>query len=263
MNVNALQAGQIFAFPLNIASYFGACRIVRLDRGGGVLAALSWLGETRPTLEQVHECALAYDNHGPFEGNPMLYWGAQAPPSGFEYIGLSTPGSVELELTTCHCKGRVCLCKRRQGGWKACRASLVRYWQWKLDRESYEEQRAAIRQEFARISAQQQRAPAPRSLAEFRQMTLFAGWEGYLAPYLIETCRRILHETVDQLAGLSQAENDARLAIMQACIEQFNALNAQHTFIETLEREDICEVFGHLARLLGLDADLADRWREW
>lgn len=36
MNVNALQAGQVFAFPLNWDAYWGACRIVRIDKGEAV-----------------------------------------------------------------------------------------------------------------------------------------------------------------------------------------------------------------------------------
>lgn len=263
MNVNALQAGQVFAFPLNWDAYWGACRIVRIDKGAAVLATLEWIGTARPTLEQVSDCPLVYDNHGPFEGDPAIFWGAQTPPPDFEYVGLSAPSHTELALTTCHCQGRVCLCKRRQGGWKACRANLVRYWQWKIDREGYETARAVVRQELERVNAQQSSQPEPLTLADFRRTTLFAGWEGYREKSLIEASRRIFGATVDKLAGLEPGQVDARLNVMQACIEQFNDLDSEHAFIETIEREEICEAFAQLARIVGLEEDLADRWREW
>lgn len=263
MNVNELQAGQVFAFPLNWDEYWGACRVVRMDKSGAVLAALEWIGKARPTLAQVSDCPLVHDNHGPFEGDPAIFWGAQTPPSDFEYVGLSAPSHTELDLTTCHCQRRVCLCKRRQGGWKSCRVNLVRYWRWNIDRESYERECAAVRRELERIKAQRSSAPEPLTLAEFRRVTLFAGWEGYRDMPLIEASRRIFGETVDKLAALKGGLEDAKLKIMKACIEQFNDLDSQCAFIETIEREEICEAFAQLARIVGLEEDLADRWREW
>lgn len=120
-----------------------------------------------------------------------------------------------------------------------------------------------MRQELERINAQRSSVPETLTLAEFRQMTLFAGWEGYRDMLLIEASRRIFGETVDKLAGLERGQEDIKLNIMQACIEQFNDLDSQHAFIETIEREEICEAFAQLARIVGLSEDLADRWREW
>ncbi len=55
------------------------------------------------------------------------------------------------------------------------------------------------------------------------------------------------------------------MAILQDCIESFNELDAEMRFIETIEREDICEEFEaivHACRL-GNYEDLASRWRDW
>ena len=55
------------------------------------------------------------------------------------------------------------------------------------------------------------------------------------------------------------------MAVLQECIEAFNALDAELHFIETGEREDICEEFEAIVHACGLGGheDLADRWREW
>jgi hypothetical protein len=48
-------------------------------------------------------------------------------------------------------------------------------------------------------------------------------------------------------------------------MEAFNKLDAQMEFIETEEREDICEEFQAVASACGLGpkARLADKWRKW
>ncbi len=54
------------------------------------------------------------------------------------------------------------------------------------------------------------------------------------------------------------------MAILKQCIESFNNLDAEMDFIETVEREDICEEFEAIVHACGLGAytDLADRWRD-
>lgn len=262
-----LREGQVFAFPLGSQGHFGVCRVVRLHQGEAVLAALDWFGSTRPSLEMVSDRPLVYDNHGPFGGEAAIYWGAKEPPPDFECIGSSEPSREEIDLTTCRCEGRVCLCKRRQGGWKACRASLYRYWRWQEDQAGYEAEREQMRQELARVreetEAMQQVEKKRMTLEQFRDTKLFEGWEGYRAPKIIEASRRVFRETAERLMGFERWEGDEAAEVMRWCIEQFNELDSEHHFIETLEREEICEAFEQLAELVGLEENLADRWREW
>jgi hypothetical protein len=72
--------------------------------------------------------------------------------------------------------------------------------------------------------------------------------------------------TVEKLIQLGpRASERERMAILQQCIESFNELDAEMQFIETDEREDICEEFETIVHACGLGTheDLADRWRDW
>jgi len=72
--------------------------------------------------------------------------------------------------------------------------------------------------------------------------------------------------TVEALVELGpRASESNRMAILQRCIESFNILDAKMHFIETVEREDICEEFEAIVHACGLGAhkDLVDRWRDW
>jgi hypothetical protein len=72
--------------------------------------------------------------------------------------------------------------------------------------------------------------------------------------------------TVRLLVDLGEsASEEERKAILRACIESFNELDAKLGFIETVEREDICEEFEAVVHACGLGRyeNLADEWREW
>ncbi len=61
------------------------------------------------------------------------------------------------------------------------------------------------------------------------------------------------------------APTQEKRAVLQRCIESFNALDAEHHFIETVEREQIIEELTRLRYAVGLGEreDLADEWRDW
>jgi hypothetical protein len=61
-----------------------------------------------------------------------------------------------------------------------------------------------------------------------------------------------------------RASEKERMAVLQQCIESFNELDAEMQFIETVEREDICEEFEAIVHACGMGhhKDLADRWRD-
>lgn len=108
------------------------------------------------------------------------------------------------------------------------------------------------------------------NLADLRTRKAFESWEGYVDPGIIEECRKVYEETIDSLLGLGEdAPAEERLRILERYVERFNELDKAHDhFIMTIEREDICECFGQIADIVGLDGitecdDLPNVARDW
>lgn len=82
----------------------------------------------------------------------------------------------------------------------------------------------------------------------------------------IRASRDLMAATVRRLVDLGESTGEEdRKAVLRACIESFNELDAKLRFIETVARADICEEFEAIVHASGLGRyeDLADEWREW
>jgi len=83
----------------------------------------------------------------------------------------------------------------------------------------------------------------------------------------LRATRQIFRDTIDAIiASGPEAPEATVLATLRGCIVSLNALDVQHGgFIETLEREDLCEAFKEIVHASGLGhhENLADEWREW
>ncbi|MFP4346375.1 MAG: hypothetical protein ACLFU8_16940 [Anaerolineales bacterium] len=272
-----LKAGQLFGFalytlkpPYEPSGYFGVCQVIRVQDDGAVLAGLKWSGDRMPELEQAATSRVLRLTQGPSRGHPAIYWRAGDPPEGFEYLGLSAPSAEGIALTTCNCTGRYCRCRRLTGGWNACRASLQREWRWRRDPQGYEADFEWLRnlsKKSREKRAQERKEELARAtLQDFREETLFPGWEEHLAPTIVEAGREIFRKSVDKLETLGPtAAASEKIEVLRWATEEFNRLNVNHDlFIETGEREAICGYVEKLARAAGIEEpDLADRWREW
>lgn len=143
-------------------------------------------------------------------------------------------------------------------------------WRWDHERDSVladdnAERLASVEQR--RGAEQQRKQYLDRvTLNDLLNHRFFAKWDGYPSSRGIHASRRIMEQTVRELLnlGTDPSERD-RMAVLQRCIESFNELDAQLHFIETVEREDICEEFEALVHACGLGRyqHLADEWRDW
>jgi hypothetical protein len=88
------------------------------------------------------------------------------------------------------------------------------------------------------------------SLENLRARKPFSSWEGHVNPKALDKSRRIYKSTVSKIVqiGLGKSRG-AYLPVLNRYIEEFNRIDNKFEFIETIEREDICE---HLAQILGL-----------
>ena len=99
--------------------------------------------------------------------------------------------------------------------------------------------------------------------------------ESYMQQYNKENCQRIEKIFEDLVQNLSKlGENAPKIdkeGLIKSCVLTLNKLNDEFegSFIETTEREDLCELIEKIAVAVGLDpmeyedADITYEWREW
>jgi len=106
----------------------------------------------------------------------------------------------------------------------------------------------------------------PDSLKDFRGLQAFADWEESHPARVAQAALKILHETADALLRLgAEASGPAGVKVLKQYIERFNELNDKECFIDTIDREDICEYLYRLAELSGLEehAESVEELRDW
>jgi hypothetical protein len=105
-------------------------------------------------------------------------------------------------------------------------------------------------------------ARTPITLATVDVTTLFESWRVKVSADELAAARRIVDALVIALRAAKTTEAARRAIVRCVC-----ALNAADTFIETVEREDLCLLLGDLGRAAGVPGDdvdeLVDRERDW
>jgi hypothetical protein len=155
-------------------------------------------------------------------------------------------------------------------GWASMALQPLLQWRWDNDRAAVLEE---DKENNAKAVALREKAAAERraylagvTLTDLLTHEFFPGWEDYPPAEAARASRDLMTTTVRHLISLGEsASEEERRAVLRWCIESFNELDARLVFIETVEREDICEEFEAIVHACGLGpyADLADEWREW
>jgi len=106
------------------------------------------------------------------------------------------------------------------------------------------------------------------TLEQLQANTPFSSWAGHVDPKAIEASRHIYKRTIDMLVRIGTGKpKDSYLPVLNKYIEDFNALDDQYEFIETVEREDICECLAEVLDILKLpdinDCDDLPAVRNW
>jgi hypothetical protein len=95
--------------------------------------------------------------------------------------------------------------------------------------------------------------PAPMTLEQLQARIPFSSWVGHVSPKALEESRLIYKETLSKLiltgAGRS---TDSYIPALNKYIEEFNRIDEKYEFIETVEREDICESLEEILDVLQL-----------
>ncbi len=84
----------------------------------------------------------------------------------------------------------------------------------------------------------------------------FTDWEGFVASEKIVRCRAILREAALRLLQHPQATPSERVAILYSAVHQLNA--ADDGFINTIERDEICDQIAEIGKAASLSATEID-----
>lgn len=118
------------------------------------------------------------------------------------------------------------------------------------------------------------------SLSELQSILKFSpikNWiekyEDGLEQYTPENCNKgeeILSNLVQKLEQTKNLSNDDKVSFIKSSVLEFNQLNdsLDGCFIETGEREELCEVFDNIADSVGINIQkyedgIASEWRDW
>jgi hypothetical protein len=255
--------GSAFVFTLTDGR-FGLCRVLRAvtddERrtfGNCVLVATSsWIGNVPPPLADASVRAILRKTHHSWNGKDDVYFVLAPPPPEYRLVGEIEP-SGEDEAMPCN----------SIGNWKS-EAQVFLQWRWEHDRDALlaEEARDALEKkraaEAARARDDQRRSEL--TWAKLRTKVRFAGWSEHLVDDIVVSSRTLFTEAIDALAALGPKEKRNARGVLKMLVQGFNRLDEKHEhFIETIEREEICEEIEDIAFLAGLPDDIADEWRDW
>jgi hypothetical protein len=251
--------GDVYLLPLPDGR-LGACRMMKWNSDESLLmvAASPWVGAEAPDLAEPQLQAVLRLTHHNRQDEPCIGWVFPTVPEKYPFLGQLPVSRKEAA-------------RYREGlaNWDSMPPAVLAQWRWDHERDAVlAEEEAERRKEEA--SAEEQRwayKPWPaQTLEEFRRQTPFADWSGYVEAGPLRGSRRIIRDAVDALIELGpDAPVSAQLDVFRLCIERFNDLDGEDHFINTIEREDICEVLDRLGELVDLDdyAEELDSGRDW
>ncbi len=86
-----------------------------------------------------------------------------------------------------------------------------------------------------------------------------------------EAAKGILSTLLSELIALGEdSQEEDKIEKFKVAVEALNTLNDETDVIETGEREQLCDLFDHIAIAAGIDPDkygggdqLASEWRDW
>lgn len=260
--------GAAFAMPLEDGRY-SVCRVIHDQHSEQakefrsevvMLACSAWIDDEVPDVSDESLRPILHLTHHAWDTEPQLLWVSDEVPEEFIPIGTIEPMPEDKSMT---CKS--------YGGWGSMPYQALAQWRWDHDREAVLAEDRKKEEEKAQRLAQEEQARRKKllnlTLEELQKRRFFPNWKESPSKKAIRASRKIMKETVKHLIDLGpRSRKQKRMAVLQECIERFNALDVElGNFIETIEREDICEEFELIQHACGLGEheDLEDEWREW
>ena len=257
--------GAVFLMPLADGRN-GICRVLRVEKTEhstqfhAVVATSEWIGDAPPALSDPSVRRILKLTHHRWRGDLEIIWVPEPPPRKFTMIGKLRPTPADRNIR-CY----------SHSGWESLPLQRLAQWRWEHDRdavlrEDAENQRA---DQLARNQAAREHARYLSSLtfSKLKKTKLLPNWKGdHPAEAAVRASRHILQSLISTLdAATKPLSKDFVSKNLQKTVQELNNLDAEMQFIETEEREDLCEAFEAIlhAAKHPLLLNKVDEWRDW
>jgi hypothetical protein len=253
--------GTVFAMPLEDGRV-GICRVIRKKVGGvpcALVAVSDYIGNEPPQLNDPAVRRILIKNHHNWKNDPEVMWVLLPPPKEFRCLGVIDVLQDDKKMDS-----------PWHGGWHFPREVFMQ-WRWDNEREAVLAEDAAKNAlELAkRQEAIQKRVEylATISFSTLLTKDLFPTWNDYPPKVAKEGCQKIIQSFIHILdkAGKPLDRNFVAKELKK-CIEELNQFDSKNkNFIETVEREDLCEVLEEIvnaAKFSDLIEEVED-WKDW
>jgi hypothetical protein len=256
------EAGTVFAMPL-ADGRTGICRVIRTEEQGGacaLVAASDWIGNEPPPLDDPAIRRILIKNHHSWAGKQDLLWVSTPPPKEFRSIGKIDVTSADLKLDSAF-----------YGHWDSLQTQVLAQWRWEHDRTAVlaEDEAKENLSAAKRTAAERKRLEylATVSLSDLLGKDLFPTWLDYPPQEAKESCQKTIQQLIHRL---NEAEKPLTRNLVGAelkkCVQELNRLDSENNnFIESVERDDICEVLEDVVNA-AIFPDLIEKigeWRDW
>lgn len=255
-------AGTVYVMPL-ADRRVGVCRVLRVGSDLGspaaLVAASPWVGGEAPSLASPEIRKTLTLTHHKWAGKREVVWLSEPPPASFRQLGRIELPKKDLETDS-----------GTYAAWSSLPLQVFAQWRWDNEREAVlaediERERNAAREQ-ARRGEERKQYLAKVTLAELAEKDLFPQWDEYPPPAARRGTLKIMHELIEQLRREPELTASAARTHLETYVRKLNRLDHLHRgFIETVERDDICEVFEEILAAAKFPEllETIHEWRDW
>ena len=229
--------GSVFLAPL-ADGRLGVVRVVRTKSERGCSFAFvvpsCWIGSSavRPSD---HEIRLPlFLTHHTWENQREAIWVSTPPPVSFIPVGVIDVSAADDAIQ-----------QEDYSAWENLPLQILLQWRWNHDRESLlvEEAEEKARALQARRIADARRAEMLQTLTldSLSERTWFESWDNEVKDANRAASRQLISDLIATLGAEPKPTRAVARRLLRATVKGFNRLDAKGGFIETTQREDICD----------------------
>ena len=255
--------GSVFSMPL-ADGRLGICRVLRVqtDRKGepqALVAASDWIGHIPPAINDPGLRRTLVLTHHSWVREPQRLWISEPPPA--TYIKLGTI-KLSREDETVECNS--------YSGWESHAIQVLAQWRWDHDRAAVLREDAREKAARDKIDAQaafdRKRHLSRVTLSEIAERSLFPSWTDYTPKRDTRDLEKIIKNFIRNLSKPAKPLERKFVADqLKVVVQKINELDSERQFIETVEREDLFDLFEeilHAGKHPDL-LDIVDETRDW